>query len=259
MNHFHLTTSCVAKLFMLLLILPAHAQSQAQGSTGVRPTNIVFDASDNSSVRGNASIALAWGRGMKKPYNEFRGAVVNLARAMNEWTDVYTTGYSQLSLSSNDIHQLPFVVIVSEEAFDLTPAERAGIASFIDNGGLIFCENTLGTIRSSPVERSFRKIIGDIYGDRAEFRMIPDSHPLFHSFFDFEDGAPKVTTGSIVNNVPLLGVWKGERLIAIYSDIGYSVKWSEPSGNILQLKMGVNMIIFALTRPDVPYAPQPAR
>lgn len=256
MNYVHLTSTWAAKLITLLLIFPAHAT--AQEPSGVRPTNVIVDSSDSRSVRGNASIALAWGRGMKKPYKEFRGAVVNLVRAMNEWTDVYTTGYSQLGLTSNGVPELPFVVIVSEESFDLTPAERDGIASCMNNGGLIFCENTLGTSRSSPVEQSFRKLIDDLYGDSVDFRIIPDSHPLFHSFFDFEEGPPKVTTGPVVNNLPLLGVWKGEHLIAVYSDIGYTVKWSEPSGNILQLKMGVNMIIFALTRPDVSDTTQPA-
>ncbi|MCE5251874.1 hypothetical protein LLG96_16830, partial [bacterium] len=46
----------------------------------------------------------------------------------------------------------------------------------------------------------------------------------------------------------LEGVWLGERLVAIYSDKGYAIKWKDLSNNEPQLKMGVNMVVFALTQ-----------
>jgi hypothetical protein len=46
----------------------------------------------------------------------------------------------------------------------------------------------------------------------------------------------------------LEGIWIKNRLVAIYSDKGYSVSWERDYDNIPQLKMGVNIIVFALTQ-----------
>ena len=37
-------------------------------------------------------------------------------------------------------------------------------------------------------------------------------------------------------------------MVAIYSDKGYAIKWAQMSDNDPQLKMGVNMVVFALTQ-----------
>ncbi len=46
----------------------------------------------------------------------------------------------------------------------------------------------------------------------------------------------------------LEGIWIDGRLAVIYSDKGYSCKWQEYQNNDPQLKMGVNMVIYALTQ-----------
>ena len=44
----------------------------------------------------------------------------------------------------------------------------------------------------------------------------------------------------------LEGVWLDNRLVAVYSGKGYALKWRSLSNNEPQLKMGVNMVVFAL-------------
>ena len=46
----------------------------------------------------------------------------------------------------------------------------------------------------------------------------------------------------------LEGIWIDDRLVAIYSDKGYARKWEDTSNNEPQLKMGVNMVVYALTQ-----------
>ena len=46
----------------------------------------------------------------------------------------------------------------------------------------------------------------------------------------------------------LEGIWLGDRLVAVYSDKGYAIKWKQMTNNTPQLKMGVNMVVFALTQ-----------
>ena len=47
----------------------------------------------------------------------------------------------------------------------------------------------------------------------------------------------------------LEGIWIGGRLAVVFSNKGYTVNWNEISGNDAQLKMGVNLMVFALTQP----------
>jgi len=44
----------------------------------------------------------------------------------------------------------------------------------------------------------------------------------------------------------LEGIWLDNRLVAIYSDKGYAHKWKDLTNNEPQLKIGVNMVVFAL-------------
>ena len=44
----------------------------------------------------------------------------------------------------------------------------------------------------------------------------------------------------------LEGVWLDGRLVAVYSNKGYALKWKDLANNRPQLKMGVNMVVFAL-------------
>ena len=52
---------------------------------------------------------------------------------------------------------------------------------------------------------------------------------------------------SMAKTVPYLeGIWLDGRLAVIYSNKGYVLKWCEFENNEPQLKMGVNMVIYAL-------------
>ena len=44
----------------------------------------------------------------------------------------------------------------------------------------------------------------------------------------------------------LEGIWLDNRLVAVYSGKGYALKWKDFTNNEPQLKMGVNMVVFAL-------------
>jgi hypothetical protein len=95
-------------------------------------------------------------------------------------------------------------------------------------------------------------------GSDAKFLPIPNDHPLYHCFFDF-DKAPRgseldetIDEGKLRAGWEpvfyLEGIWIKNRLVAIYSDKGYSISWERDYDNDAQLKMGVNMIVFALTQ-----------
>jgi len=111
-------------------------------------------------------------------------------------------------------------------------------------------------------------MLRDSLGADAQFLPIPNRHPLYHCFFDFDDGPPQGDeihmSTTITKTLPasykfgdnamarvvlyLEGIWLDERLVAIYSDKGYARKWKLLVNNEPQLKMGVNFVVFALTQ-----------
>jgi hypothetical protein len=89
-------------------------------------------------------------------------------------------------------------------------------------------------------------------GRDAKFVPLQNDHPIYHVFFDFDDGPPP---GGEVSNrnyrravYYLEGVFLGDRLVAVYSDKGYGRFWERETENEPHLKMGVNMVVFALTQ-----------
>jgi len=57
-----------------------------------------------------------------------------------------------------------------------------------------------------------------------------------------------VYSGKMVNSGRLSGIRYKDRLVAVYSNKGYSVTWDSEGSDILSLKIAVNSIIFALTQ-----------
>ncbi len=102
------------------------------------------------------------------------------------------------------------------------------------------------------------------YGRDWMFEVLPNSHPIFHCYFDF-DGAPRNSKygGSEGIGVdPLEGITIDGRLLAILSNMLLTSCWGDwgPDGCPLHdhlygqndptphFKFGVNLIVFALTQ-----------
>ena len=104
------------------------------------------------------------------------------------------------------------------------------------------------------MDKSFRREMKRVFPNK-EFVELPYDHPVFSSYYKFENGLPKVHEH---NNRPpqALGLFHNERLILLYtyeSDLGDGWEDESVHDNPLlireaALKMGVNIIYFALTQ-----------
>jgi len=93
-------------------------------------------------------------------------------------------------------------------------------------------------------------MLTDALGSDAVLRPIPNDHPLYHCFFDF-NGPPTGKTGEsaakrFMGKRYLEGIWIGDRLAAIYSDYGYGYRWITPEESGPQVKFGVNIAVYVL-------------
>ncbi|MCE5251873.1 DUF4159 domain-containing protein [bacterium] len=226
---------------------------------------------DSKSPRGFCCISSVWGAQLKPPESSRRG-IINLASVVSWYTDIRAEVDSHLLLDSSRLGRTPCLFIAADRLFELTPEERKKFGQYLRNGGFAFLDNGLPEHPYSPAEASLRQMLRDSLGSLARFEPIPVSHPVYHCFFNFSDGPPQGSEKNIyltrkiigasglppeVVKIPeydvhyLEGVWLGDRLVAIYSNKGYAEKWADlkkMGNNDPQLKMGVNMVVFALTQ-----------
>ncbi len=231
----------------------AHAQLSASGTAPV----VLIDPANKQNVKGNVSIALAWGEMFAPPQGYLRG-FIHLRDSMVRWTKVNTEITRNLMLGSPRLLEIPFVLVTTDVNFELSPTERANVKKYLENGGFLVLENPTPRTEKSPAEASLKQMIRDALGSAARFKPIPADHPIYTCFWDFTDGPPQgsevgtfgadsAEQRSISKPVYYLeGVWIGERLAVVFSNKGYIVRWAELSDNIPQLKFGVNLIVFSM-------------
>lgn len=234
--------------------------------TGQYKAMVIQDPNNKQSIKGFVYISTAWGAQLRPPDN-LKRSVINLVEAVNRYTNINAKVDSHLYLDSRKIYETPFVYVVSDIAFELTDIERNNFGQYLRNGGFAVIDNGTPEYEYGQAEASLRQMLRDSLGADAKFNPIPNDHPVYHSFFDFDQGPPQgaeikmvqTTTANMQGDTArnakmakqvlyLEGIWLEERLVAIYSDKGYAIKWAQLTKNEPQLKMGVNFVVFALTQ-----------
>jgi len=235
--------------------------------TGQFRAMVIQDPNNKQDVKGFIYIPTVWGAQLRPP-DSLKRAVINLKEAVNRYTNINARVDRHLFIDAEKLMGTPFVYITSTSAFELTEIERENFGKYLRNGGFAVIDNGTPLFEYGKAEASLRQLLRDSLGPDAKFLPIPNDHPLYHCFFDFDDGPPQgAEMAGMVNTSTsgrqgisamnqkmtaqvfyLEGIWLKNRLVAIYSDKGYALKWKDMSNNVPQLKMGVNMVVFALTQ-----------
>ncbi|MDP2981996.1 MAG: DUF4159 domain-containing protein [Candidatus Latescibacter sp.] len=235
--------------------------------TGQYKAMVIQDPNNKQNIKGFIYIGTAWGAQLRPP-DTLKRSVIQLVEAVNRHTNINAKVDAHLFLDSRKIYETPFVYIIADQAFELTEIERKIFGDYLRKGGFAVIDNGEPWYEFGQAEASLRQMLRDSLGADAIFLPIPNDHPVYHCFFDFNDGPPQgsemykmVTTDSaalqgytargMTMSKPVLyleGITIDNRLVAIYSDKGYAFKWKDVTNNDPQLKMGVNMIVFALTQ-----------
>ncbi|HDY87595.1 MAG TPA: DUF4159 domain-containing protein [bacterium] len=233
--------------------------------TGQYKAMIIQDPNDKQSVKGFIYIATLWGAQLEPSYKR---AVIHLSDAVNRFTNIRSKVDKHLFVDSRKLFDTPFVFLCIDEGFQLTDIEAKNFGEYLRKGGFAVLDNGKPQDEYSSAEASLRQMLRDALGKDAKFLPISNNHPLYHCFFDFDDGPPlgsevdisvvsevtvftfgRFNTFTLSKKVYFLeGITIDDRLVAIYSDKGYGIKWADTSNNEPQLKIGVNMVVFALTQ-----------
>ena len=255
---------------IILFFLSGVFQVTAQVHNEPPKALVVIDPANKKNIKGYIHIAFAWSEQLTPPQHLLRG-LINLKTTLNRWTDINAVIDNHLYLSSPRLLKMPFVFITTDRAFELTDTEKINVKKYLENGGFLVLDNPAPLYEASQGGTSLKQMLREVLGSKARFVPIPNDHPLYHCFFDFDDGPPigseigfiKVGQGTPLKNselalhngmirqkdiILLEGVWIGDRLVAVYSDKGYVVRWKDNLNNEPQLRMGVNLLVYALTQ-----------
>jgi len=154
----------------------------------------------------------------------------------------------RIKLTDDDANQYPYLYMTGHGNIRFTDDEIIALRSILMNGGFLHADDNYG------MDDSFRREMKRVFPNK-DFVELPYDHPLFHSYYDFQNGLPKVHEHD-GKDPQAFGLFNEDRLMVLYTyecDLGDG--WEDEEvhkdpADIREkaLQMGVNIIYFALTQ-----------
>jgi hypothetical protein len=157
-------------------------------------------------------------------------------------------------LSSSELFEYPFVFLTGHLPVRFTERERVNLKDFVARGGFLFVDD-----HNHDVDGAFHKTATEELARTLEpLHQLPNDHPLYSAFFNFEDGPPTTSHelngwGDNLVHDHLLAIEREGRIAVLYSNKDYSSEWGYHPDNkrfqsVDNTRFGVNVVVYALTR-----------
>ena len=180
----------------------------------------------------------------------------NILNSLIEYTTIdINTAERVIELSSNDIFESPFCYLSGHKLVQFDSKEAANFKTYVQNGGFVFVDDCNHDI-DGLFAKSFEAQMASMFGPAA-LKKIPNSHPLYRSFFTFEKGPPITTFelngwGDDLVHDYLKAITINGRIAVLYSNKDYGCEWDYDFRNKRFLaedntKFGVNIIMYAMS------------
>ena len=153
-----------------------------------------------------------------------------------------------VKLTDRNLYQYPMLYIVGHGNIRLTKEEIEALRFYLTHGGFLFVNDDYG------LDEGFRREIRRVFPDQS-LQPIPDSHLIYHCFYDLPNGLPKIHEhdGKPAQG---FGLFHEGRMVVYYvysSDIGDGLEDPQvhpkdtPQVRELAAKMAVNVAVYVLT------------
>ncbi|MFN3167842.1 MAG: DUF4159 domain-containing protein [Phycisphaeraceae bacterium] len=120
--------------------------------------------------------------------------------------------YAEVKLDSDDLFELPFVVLSGQEGFELSDQEKKNLKTYIDRGGFVLAS---AGCSNAAWARSFEGVMAELYGNKALTKLDTD-HALFHTVYDIDH----VDVRRPGTRHPVQGLVIDGRVRVVYSPLG---------------------------------------
>jgi hypothetical protein len=172
----------------------------------------------------------------------------NLLTALRERTDL---GVAEKPVTvapeDEDLLLCPIVHMTGHGRVAFSDDEAAALRKYLERGGFLWADDNYG------MDPSFRDAMSKVLPG-SPLVELPFDHPIYHSFYDFPQGLPKIHehAGGPPHGY---GLFLDGRLVVFYSfntDIGdgmedHEVHNDPPEKHEAALRMGVNIVVYALS------------
>ncbi|MCE5252128.1 DUF4159 domain-containing protein [bacterium] len=170
-----------------------------------------------------------------------------LSEGIIKYTDINTSIDQSINFDSPRLLKYPFVYLNTGQGFELLDSEKANLKNYLSSGGFIVLEFDYKAF--SGLKKNLP--------ENARLKQIPPDHKIYRSFFNIEqsifDGdMGERRSGQLMTGPYLTGIWLDDVLVGIYSDkkLGneWERYWERRTGDGSRMRLGVNLVVYALSR-----------
>lgn len=175
-------------------------------------------------------------------------ALPNLLAAIRSRTDLDVADRpANVAPDDEELFLYPFVHMTGHGKVAFSDAEVSALREYFERGGFLWADDNYG------MDEHFRREIRAVFPE-AELEELPFDHPIYHSFYDFPEGLPKIHEHD--GQPPRgFGIHHDGRLVVFYTyetDIGdgledEDVHGDPPEKREAALRMAINIVSYALT------------
>ncbi len=172
----------------------------------------------------------------------------NLLTFIQQHTDIKVKAeYTWVDINSDAIFSYPFLFMTGHGNILFTPEECERLRKYCEAGGFLYADDDYG------MNKAFRREIKKVFPDKKLVEL-PFNYGLYHDFYDFPDGPPKIHK---LHGLPPqgFGIFINGRLAVYYTyEANPSDGWDDPDVHgdppdkrLEALKFGTNLVIWALS------------
>jgi hypothetical protein len=182
-------------------------------------------------------------------YND-QEADVNMLEYLRKSTAINVRPqFEYVELTSDNIFNYPILFLTGHGNIDFSPAEAKRLRTYLDNGGFLYVDDDYGL--DTAVRRELRKVFPE-----QELRELPFDHPLYHAYYEFPNGLPKIHEHDAKPPQGYGLFTDGNRLCVYYTtETNPSDGWADPAVHNnppekreAAFRIGTNIVVYALTR-----------
>lgn len=156
----------------------------------------------------------------------------------------------------DDMVKYPIIFVTANGEFNPPDKDLENLKEYLLRGGFIYADDCIDDMNGDGFFRSFKATIEKFFG--AKMEKLPDSHEIYHCFYDLPEGAPHPHPRSQKH-----GGWgfylKGRLVVFLtsgdihcaweskYLRLNNGRPWFSPQEENMAFNMGVNIIVYALS------------
>ncbi len=172
--------------------------------------------------------------------------IPNLCQQLNRRTSIRAlTDEAQVNLLDDKLYQFPFLFMTGHGNVSFSDEEVRRLRHYLQSGGFLYADDDYG------MDESFRREMKKVFPN-SELVELPLDHPIYHCFYDFPSGLPKIHEH--YEGPPKgYGIFIGGRMVVLYtynSNIsdGWTDRYNDPPEKREEaIRMGINIITYFLT------------